>query len=56
MSKYSDEQLTAMAKSALWHKVYAPYDYSQLISILSAITGLSFIEVEEKISKLANTV
>ena len=53
MSKYSQEHLSAMAKSALWHKAHSPVAYTHFIHILSLATRTSLPEVELKILQLS---
>jgi hypothetical protein len=52
-NRFTDEQLQAMAKSALWHKAHSPMVYTQFIHILGMATRFSLPEVESKILELS---
>jgi DNA-directed RNA polymerase delta subunit len=54
MSKYTKEDLTVMAKSAIWHKTAAPMIYGQLIAIVQMHTGLAQAEVDKRIVMMSN--
>lgn len=51
--KYTQEQLTAMAKSYFWHKEHAPMVCNQFLQIMSALTDLHPKNVETRIKMMA---
>jgi hypothetical protein len=54
-SRYSKEQLQAMAKEAIKSKTEATFYWQQLLMILNAFTGLYHQDIERKIQELADT-
>lgn len=54
MAKYSKEQLSDMAVSALCARAAKSPRYEQLVAALQAFTGWPRLIVEEKIRDLAN--
>lgn len=52
MSKYSEEELSAMAQSLQTRKTADPMGYSTFMVVLSQATGLSFKDIEEKVEAL----
>lgn len=53
MSKYTQDQLSAMAQSALYHKEHAPAVYLEFLLLVSLNTGLPPDAVERGIARLA---
>lgn len=51
--KYSDEELTAMAKSCQWYQYEQPALYSQFLLVMSMYTGLAPGEVHKRIVELS---
>ena len=51
--KYSDEELTAMAKSCQWYSTNNPALYSQFVLVMSMYTGLDPNEVHRRIVELS---
>lgn len=54
MSRYSKEDLTIMAKSAMWHKTAAPMVYRHFVAIMQMHTGLAQVEVDKRIVMMSN--
>lgn len=52
-SKYTQEQLQAMAVASQGYKTKSPQQYHHMIMILSMFTGMNQIEIEQEIDKLA---
>lgn len=52
MSKYSEEELSAMAQSLQYRKTVDPDGYNVFMTVMWQVTGLSYNEIEEKIKAL----
>lgn len=53
MSRYSQEELKAMAKSCQWYKVNNPEDYLGFLLTMSMHSGLHPNAVEHMINQIA---
>lgn len=53
--KYSDEELTAMAKSCQWYQYNRPELYSQFVIVMSMYTGLTPNEVHRRIVEMSES-
>lgn len=51
--KYSDEELTAMAKSCQWYNDNRPELYIQFVIVMSMYTGLTPNEVHRRIVEMS---
>lgn len=52
MSKYSEEELSAMAQSLQTRKTVDPMSYRAFMVVMGQVTGLSFKDIEEKVEAL----
>ena len=52
MSKYSEEELSAMAQSLQYRKTVDPDGYNAFMTVMWKISGLSYNAIEEKIKSL----
>jgi hypothetical protein len=53
MSKYTNEQIKAMAQSALWHKENSPDAYAEFVMVMTLRSWLHPAKVDKMIKDLA---